>query len=87
MVWALHEGEPALVLCDLAEVSRSVIAGFDNSRGYADLTFSGTPAQIIASGDQATALARTVLARMAVVTAHEQVGGAAALMTIARDMR
>ena len=85
VVWALHEGEPALVLCDLAEVSRTVISGFDNSRGYADLTFSGTPADIIARGDQATALARTVLARMAVVTAHEQVGGAETLMTIARD--
>ena len=85
VVWALAEGEPALVLCDLGEVSRSVIAGFDNTRGYADLTFSGTPGHIIARGDQAAALARTVLARMAVVTAHEQVGGAAALMTIARD--
>ena len=85
VVWALYEGEPALVLCDLAEVSRTVLAGFDNSRGYADLAFAGSPAQIVARGDHATALARQVLARMAVVTAHEQVGGAAALLTIARD--
>ncbi len=85
VVWALHEGEPALVLCELGDVSRTVISGFDNSRGYADLTFSGTPAHIIARGDRAAELARTVLARMAVVTAHEQVGGAQALMTIARD--
>ena len=85
VVWALHEGEPTLVLCDLAEVSHTVIAGFDNSRGYADLTFAATPARVIAQGDRATALAREVLARMAVVTAHEQVGGAEALMTIARD--
>ena len=85
VVWALHEGEPALVLCDLGEVSRNVVAGFDNSRGYADLTFSGTPADIIVRGNQAAGLAGTVLARMAVVTAHEQVGGAEALMTIARD--
>lgn len=85
VVWALHEGEPALVLCELADVSRSVVAGFDNTRGYADLTFAASPADIIARGDSATALARAVLARMAVVTAHEQVGGAAALLTIARD--
>ena len=85
IVWALEEGEPALVLCELGDVSRELISGFDNTRGYADLTFAGTPAQVIARGDKATALAREVLARMAVVTAHEQVGGAAALLTIARD--
>ena len=85
VVWALYEGEPALVLCALGDVSRSVISGFDNSRGYADLIFAASPAEIIARGDSATALARAVLARMAVVTAHEQVGGAAALLTIARD--
>ena len=85
VVWALAEGEPALVLCDLADVSKTVLAGFDNSRGYADLAFAGTPGSVIARGDKATALAREVLARMAVVTAHEQVGGAAALLTIARD--
>ena len=85
IVWALEDGEPALVLCDLGAVSRTVLAGFDNTRGYADLTFAGTPGEVFARGDKASALARTVLARMAVVTAHEQVGGAAALMTIARD--
>ena len=85
VVWALEDGEPALVLCELADVSKAVLAGFDNTRGYADLTFAGTPGEVIARGDQATALAREVLARMAVVTAHEQVGGAAALLTIARD--
>ena len=85
VVWALHEGEPALALCELATVSRSVVAGFDNSRGYADLAFAASPAAVIARGDKAATLAREVLARMAVVTAHEQVGGAAALMTLARD--
>jgi acyl-CoA dehydrogenase len=37
------------------------------------------------SGERAAALAREVLARMAVVTAHEQVGGAGALLAIARE--
>jgi acyl-CoA dehydrogenase len=85
IVWALAEGEGALVLCDLADVSQTVIDGFDNSRGAADLTFAATPAQVIATGDKASALARDVLARMAVATAHEQVGGAEALMHVARD--
>ena len=85
VVWALADGEPALVLCDLTDVSKTVLAGFDNTRGYADLAFAATPGEVIARGEQATALAREVLARMAVVTAHEQVGGAAALLTIARD--
>ena len=91
VVWALADGEPALVLCELApplpqqHVSKTVLAGFDNTRGYADLTFAGSPGEVIARGEAATALAHQVLARMAVVTAHEQVGGAATLLTIARD--
>ncbi|MFM5950681.1 MAG: acyl-CoA dehydrogenase family protein, partial [Novosphingobium sp.] len=52
---------------------------------YADLTFNDTPATAIAAGAAARALALDVLARMAVVTAHEQVGGAEALLHIARD--
>ena len=47
--------------------------------------FNGTPAAVIASGEAARKLALDVLARMAVVTAHEQVGGAEVLMQIARD--
>ncbi len=85
IVWAIHDGQPALVLAELGDVSRSVIDGFDNSRLYADLTFVGTPATLLAQGAAATALAQDILARMAVVTAHEQVGGAEALLFIARD--
>jgi acyl-CoA dehydrogenase len=85
VVWTLAEGEPALALCDLAGVSKEIVDGFDNTRGYADLTFAASPAQVIAKGERASALARDILARMAVVTAHEQVGGAEALLTIARD--
>jgi len=40
---------------------------------------------VIASGAAARKLALDVLARMAVVTAHEQVGGAEVLMQVARD--
>ena len=85
LAWALDDGEPALVLAELDQAERAVIDGFDNSRGYADLRFAGAPAEVIARGAEAVGLARRVLARMAVVTAHEQVGGAEALLHIARD--
>jgi len=85
LVWAQGEGGPVLVLAELAGAGRSAVNSYDNSRLYADLTFAGTPASVVASGAAAQALARTVLARMAVVTAHEQVGGAEALLHIARD--
>jgi len=85
LVWALDAGEPTLVVAELGEAERTVIAGFDNSRGYADLRFAGIPAEVVARGREAADLARNVLARMAVTTAHEQVGGAEALLHVARD--
>ena len=85
MVWANRDGEPVLVLCELAGVQRDVADSFDNSRLYADLVFAGTPATELARGAAARALALDVLARMAVVTAYEQVGGAEALLYAARD--
>jgi len=85
VVWATHDGGPALVLAELAQAERRTLESFDNSRLYADLRFNGTPATLLATGDAAEALARDVLARMAVVAAHEQVGGAEALLTTARD--
>ncbi|WP_296680503.1 acyl-CoA dehydrogenase family protein [Novosphingobium sp.] len=85
VVWANAGREPVLVLCELADATRRVVDSFDNSRLYADLTFSDSPAKLLARGDAARALALDVLARMAVVTAHEQVGGAEALLYTARD--
>lgn len=85
IVWALHDGEPALVLAELRDEHRRVVSSYDNSRGHTDLTFIAAPASLIARGETAQRLALDVLARMAVVTAHEQTGGAEALMHIARD--
>ena len=85
VVLASANGAPVLVLADLSGVTRTAIPSFDNTRLYADLTFADTPATLLAEGAAALALARDVLARMAVVTAHEQVGGAEVLLTIARD--
>ena len=76
---------PALVLVDLTDVNRTAIESFDNSRCIADLTFTDTSAETLATGDAARAAALHILALQAVVTAHEQTGGAEALMEIARD--
>ncbi len=85
IVWANAGGKPVLVLAELAGATRTAVSSYDNSRLYADLTFAGTPATVLAEGDAARALALDVLARMAVVTAHEQVGGAEAMLHIARE--
>ncbi len=85
IVWASGEGGPVLALAELAGVQRKPVDSYDNSRLYADLVFDGTPATVLAEGNTARALALDILARMAVVTAHEQVGGSEAMLQIARD--
>jgi len=85
LVWAQHGKEPALVLADLSQAVRKPVNSFDNSRLYADLVFDGTPARLVAEGDTARRIALETLSAMAVVTAHEQLGGAEELMTMARD--
>lgn len=85
IVWASRDGAPVLVLAELGGTKRTAIDSFDNSRLHADIAFADTPATLLAEGDAARALALDVLARMAVVTAHEQTGGAEALLHTARD--
>ncbi|WP_353230446.1 acyl-CoA dehydrogenase family protein [Novosphingobium sp.] len=85
VVWAMGAQGPVLALAELGEVGRTPVHSFDNSRLYADLAFAATPARVLAQGAAARNLAHDMLARMAVVTAHEQVGGAEALLFIARD--
>ena len=85
LVWAQGPDGPVLVVTGLAGSARSPVDSYDNTRLYANLAFADTPATVIASGAAAQDLALDVLARMAVVTAHEQVGGAEALLYIARD--
>lgn len=84
LVLASENGAPVLVVADLSAVERRLIDSFDNSRCTADLVVDGTPAVRLAVGD-ARAAALAVLARQAIVTAHEQVGGAEAMMLRARD--
>src|SRR3546814_101880 len=68
-----------------SDLARCAIDSFDNSRCIADLTLTDTPAETLVTGDAARAAALHLLALQAVVTAHEQTGGAEALMEIARD--
>lgn len=79
------DGEPALVVAPLAGVERRLLHTWDNSRCTADLTFAGQDATELARGDAAMILARDVLAAQAATVAHEQTGGAEALMERARD--
>jgi len=85
LVFANGPGMPVLALAELSGVERTVVESFDNSRCIADIAFTATPAETLAVGEAARAAALDILALQAVVTAHEQTGGAEALMEIARD--
>ncbi|NIJ36725.1 acyl-CoA dehydrogenase [Sphingopyxis panaciterrae] len=85
VVFANGSGMPMLAVAELTDVTRDPIASFDNSRLYADLAFKDTPAETLAAGGAAREAALHILALQAVITAHEQTGGAEAMMEIARD--
>ena len=74
-----------LVAAALAGVDRRPFNTFDNSRCAGDLVFVDTPAEALVCGAGARDAALHLLSLMAVVTAHEQTGGAQALMERARD--
>ncbi|MGV1683112.1 acyl-CoA dehydrogenase family protein [Sphingopyxis sp. NJF-3] len=85
IVFANGPGMPVLAIADLAGTPRTAVASFDNSRCIADLEFRGTAAEALAVGSGARDAALHILALQAVITAHEQTGGAEALMEVARD--
>lgn len=80
LVLASRADDLVLVFAQLDDVHRSPIRSFDNSRLYGDLEFRSTPATLLAEGQEALELALRLLAEMAVVTAHEQTGGAETLL-------
>ncbi len=84
LVLAICDDQPILAVADLASVERRIVATFDNSRCTADLVFADTPATRLAAGD-AIGAALAILARQAIIIAHEQVGGAEAMMLRARN--
>ena len=85
VVFANGADAPVLAIAELADVRRTAVESFDNSRCYADLTFTGVPAEALVTGRGARNAALHILALQAVITAHEQTGGAEAMMEIARD--
>ena len=85
IIFANGPGMPVLTLVDLTGIDRAAVASFDNSRCLADLSFRATPAETLVVGNAARDAALHILALQAVVTAHEQTGGAEVLMEIARD--
>ncbi|MCK9542863.1 MAG: acyl-CoA dehydrogenase [Novosphingobium sp.] len=87
VVLASGDSGPVLTLVDLngAGVSRETLVTFDNSRLAANLSFDGADAQVLEGAADAREAALEVLRRQAVVTAHEQVGGAETIMKLARD--
>lgn len=86
VVLATGEHGPVLALVALGQQGASAQAfeTFDNSRCTADLHFDGAEAIVLDTPD-AHAAALNILSMQAVVTAHEQVGGAAKMMNAARD--
>lgn len=80
-------GQPALALLDLnqAGVTRTAFGTFDNARGVANLSFTGVTAELIGTAGEGLDAARTLLARIAVPMAFEQIGGSNRIMEIARD--
>ncbi|MCB2046706.1 MAG: acyl-CoA/acyl-ACP dehydrogenase [Novosphingobium sp.] len=85
IVLASEAGKPVLVAAPLEGVVCHVLQTFDNSRCTADLHFARSPAVVLVRGGGALDAALHILAHQAVVTAHEQAGGAEALMERARD--
>jgi alkylation response protein AidB-like acyl-CoA dehydrogenase len=72
-----------LVLVALAQpgIARTMIDSLDNSRGHADVVFDAATAMVV--GD--TAAGRLLLDEVALMTAFEQVGGAAACLALTRE--
>lgn len=85
LLFAQQAGTPLLAVAALEGAERTAVAGFDNSCCHADLRLADAPADILLTGEAAQKAALHILAAQAVVTAHEQTGGAEMLMERARD--
>jgi acyl-CoA dehydrogenase len=85
LILATDVDTPLLALATLDDVKRTPINTYDNSRCAASLLFANTPAIELARGVNALEVTQKILALQAVITAHEQTGGAEALMEEARD--
>lgn len=77
-----ESGQPGLFLSDLAGVRRRNLKTIDPTRNHARLEFDATPVEKLGGGWGAV---QRVLDRAAILFAFEQVGGADACLTMARD--
>lgn len=84
---ANENGAPVLVAAALnsPNINRAPINSYDNSRLLADIGFDNTECHIIARADEALEIVQNTLARLAVLYAFEQLGGAEAMMKLARN--
>ncbi len=85
LVYAAGAAGPLLAIAELSDVPRAAIDSFDNSRCYANLEFAAVAAEPLAAVGTAREAALNILALQSVITAHEQTGGAEAMMETARD--
>ena len=87
IILANENNTPVLVLVDLKQssIKTNAIQTYDNSRLICNIEFNNSACEIIAEGQVATDIAQYTLARLAVLYAFEQLGGAEAMMQQARD--
>ncbi|CAN7576053.1 acyl-CoA dehydrogenase family protein [Pseudomonas umsongensis] len=83
----LLAGQPALVLIDLEQhpVRHHPARSLDDVVPYAVLELENTPYLVLAEGEAARTAMREVVDQDAILTAFEQIGGADAACTLARD--
>jgi alkylation response protein AidB-like acyl-CoA dehydrogenase len=81
------EGAISLAIVDLrgAGVARETLRTLDPTRGHAELTFDGAPAELMGPAGQGWSQLQRILDGAAVLFAFEQVGGAEAALDMARD--
>jgi alkylation response protein AidB-like acyl-CoA dehydrogenase len=87
VVLACESDAPGLFLVELDQngVEREHLESLDDSRGLAQLRFSGARAEPLGEGGAGMALADRVLIRAAALLAFEQLGGADRCLEMARD--
>ncbi len=77
----------SLYLVDLSGpgVARSAVKVIDQSRKAARITFDEAPAELLGTTGEGWTLVEAIRDRAAILTAFEQIGGAEAALTMARD--
>ncbi len=87
VVAAKENGQPGLFLVDLARsagVTRESLTTLDPTRGAAQITFSGAPAERLGAPGEGMSLLEAIMDRAAVLLAFEQLGGADRSLEMAR---